>query len=123
MVFYAIKKIEDFSEKINILIENKNLRFEFSKNAVKSIEQYSPDVINKKWLTVIENILDKHDFDNEIVANNKSKYKLFDLNEVFAVKELSFKAYLFSIKPSLDGRHKIIRILGLKFKKKYKKKV
>lgn len=55
---YLIKAfdIEDMAEKINNLIENKNLRENFSNNALKDTEKFDLKNIIKKWINIIESI-------------------------------------------------------------------
>lgn len=55
---YLIKAfhIEDMAEKINNLIENKNLRENFSNNALEDTEKFNLKNIIKKWIDLIESI-------------------------------------------------------------------
>ena len=55
---YLIKNfdIEDMAEKINNLIENKNLRENFSNNALEDTEKFNLKNIMKKWINILESI-------------------------------------------------------------------
>ena len=48
--------IEDMAEKIELLIENKNLRENFSNNALKDTEKFDLKNIIKKWTNILESI-------------------------------------------------------------------
>lgn len=47
--------VEAFAEHIKALINNNNLRQRLSQNALKNIEEYSPDNITIKWKQLIFN--------------------------------------------------------------------
>ena len=55
---YLIKAfdIEDMAEKIELLIENKNLRESFSNNALEDTEKFNLKNIIKKWTNILESI-------------------------------------------------------------------
>lgn len=51
--------IEDFADKLNILIKDKDLRIKFGKNAVIAMQKYSPKLVYDKWEIEINTILNK----------------------------------------------------------------
>ena len=55
---YLIKEfnIEDMAEKIEMLIENKDLRKSFSENALNDIKKFELESIIKKWNNLLERI-------------------------------------------------------------------
>lgn len=55
--FFIKRDPKDIAEKINILIEDKQLRKIVSRNARKTAENYSWDKIAKKTLEVYQNII------------------------------------------------------------------
>lgn len=123
--FLCDKNTEEFANKINVLIENKKLRSEFSKVAVKSIAQYSPEIIDNKWIEVVDTLLSNKNLNSvNLYTNVKSSHKIFDLDEIISLKSkgLSFWEYIFSIKTSEHLSHVDIRIFGIKFSYKRCKK-
>jgi len=55
--FFIMRNPRDIAEKINILVEDENLRKQMSKNARKTAEKYSWDEVAKKTLEVYEEVL------------------------------------------------------------------
>ena len=51
--------IEDFADKLNILIKDKDLRIKFGKNAVIAMQKYYPKLVYDKWETEINTVLNK----------------------------------------------------------------
>ncbi len=46
--------LDDFTEKLRLLMSDKNLRIKFGKNAVADMQNYTPEIIIGKWLKLIE---------------------------------------------------------------------
>ena len=49
--------IQTFSEKINLLIENENLRQEFGKNAKQNVKRFLPENILEKWDNLFKSLV------------------------------------------------------------------
>ena len=81
--FLCDENYEEFAKKIKLLIQNKKLRLKMGKNAIKSIKQYDPDVINSKWLTFINDTLNKKSIVNEEFSVSEKSYQLFSLQHIF----------------------------------------
>ena len=54
--FFVKRHPKDIAEKINILVDNENLRKQMSKNARKTAEKYSWDEVAKKTMKVYEEV-------------------------------------------------------------------
>ena len=85
-----------FAEKIEFLIQNKDKRTVMGSNAIKSLKQYSKDIITDKWLNFIKDIFDKKELIQNYNYNNKSKkYQQFSLDQLFKIANFN-KYYIFS---------------------------
>ena len=107
----------DFADKIEYLIKNREKRLEMSINAKKSVRKYSKEIIAHKWLDLIEKVLN-----NEKISTtsdeNFLKYEFFSIQKIYDImykkRCMSFIQKLFSI--SNLGKEKMVCILGIKFK-------
>lgn len=46
---FLVKDVDEFAEKMKILMTDKNLRVQFGRQAVKDMEQYSPEKVIDQW--------------------------------------------------------------------------
>ena len=46
---FLAKDVDDFAEKLKILMSDKNKRIEFGRNANQDMREYAPDVLLDKW--------------------------------------------------------------------------
>ena len=49
--------INQFAEKLSILIENQELRIKYGKNAKQNVQRYNIDTILEKWSNVFKEII------------------------------------------------------------------
>ena len=117
--FLCDESYKDFSEKIEQLIINPNLRKTFSQNALINIKQYNNEIINQKWLEVVQKILSKELLAKEISTNNY-KPKIFPINKIIKMeKNKSFYKwyqFIFSMKNNYKNgvKKKVIYLFGIK---------
>lgn len=108
---------DDFAEKIEYLINNKDKRYEMGLNAKKSIKKYSKEIIAHKWLTTLEKVLNNENVCSTM-EENFLKYEIFPMSKIYDImykkRCMSFIQRIFSI--SNLGKEKMICILGIKFK-------
>jgi glycosyltransferase involved in cell wall biosynthesis len=69
--FLTEKTPQDLAKHIEILIENPDLRLEFSKNAKERIKEFAPEIICDKWENAIKKAV--------LIHNKKSIRKFFIL--------------------------------------------
>lgn len=114
----------EFSQKIEILINNRELRKKFSNASHENAKKYSESVIIQKWIEVISNILE-HKKNDTITKPPKQKYVLFPMEKVLKIwgkypKKTKYKIweYIFSIKNERKNakKHKVVCLLGIKLK-------
>lgn len=55
--FLVDEGVDDFADKLCILMKDKDLRINFGKNAVVSIQKYSPKLVYDKWESEIKKVL------------------------------------------------------------------
>lgn len=120
--FLSDKNIMHFAQKIKILIQNSHLRKTFCKNAIIEAKKYNSDVVNEKWLVLIQNIINN--------TNNVKKYTKSKNNHLFTItkikrmnplkKRKNWYKYVLSITRSCDRVYTIITIFGFKIKIKRK---
>lgn len=114
---------EDMASKIEMLIKNKDIRDKFSQNTITEASKYDIKNINKKWLEVIEKIIDKTFQNINIQCLTKDTKNLFSIDKIMNLKKekLKWYQYIFSTtnKYKNGQKIKIIYILGIKisFKK------
>jgi len=53
---FLVNDAEEFALKLKELMENKTLRAEMGKNAVESVKQYAPEIVNQKWYDLLDEI-------------------------------------------------------------------
>lgn len=115
--FLTEENEDDFAEKIEYLINNKNKRYEMGLNAKQSIKKYSKEIIAHKWLTTIEKVLNNENVCSTM-EENFLKYEIFSMSKIYNImykkRCMSFIQRIFSI--SNLGKEKMICILGIKFK-------
>ena len=130
--YLSKRKYKNFADKINKLIESKDLRLEMSVNAKKEVEKYNRQDIYNTWLKLIDDVINNK-FETNIDYNIKPKYKNFSIKKVvkwdkyddsindnFMKKLISF---IFSIKSPQDKDYRVVKILGLKIKNKIRSDV
>ena len=132
--FLAEETYQDFARKIEILINNRELRSKFSANAKVLMKKYDCLQIKNTWIDLISNILNnnisslKSDF-----ASSACEYELFSIEKLLSMQNINtkfeyrnFAEKLFSLKNyySNSGKKKVLTIIGIKitFKKKIKEK-
>ena len=120
--YLAEEKIEDFAQKIEKLILSKETRTLFSKNAKISAEKYNSEIINKKWIDIIEKIINKIPIESVSTSATIAQNDFFPIDRIISTthRKLKWYQYIFSIKNQL--KYKILTILGIKIKYKRKKK-
>ena len=124
--FLCKENYKDFASKMEILINNPNLRDEFSKFAIEQMKQYDNLTIKQSWNDLITDIVNKEAKYSEFKYFKTPKYKLFSLKKLAKIKKahslkknknINFAEKLFSVKiiKEENSTKKIIYILGLKF--------
>ena len=114
---FLVENITDFAQKIELLINNSDLRKEFSQNTLNSVKKYSKENFEKSWIELIDNILNNKEI--HFQNNSQIKYEPISINKIREIKtKYSLKPieYIFSAKNSINKTYKIITILGIKFK-------
>jgi len=125
--FLAQEDYADFSQKIEALIKDKELREKMSQKAKQTADKYDKKQIDEKWLSVIKNLLNNEAISIEQTPDVKGK-KLFPLAKIQQMYKQQHKKYIkpwdyiFSIKNSQNKKRKIITVLGLQIKFKRKRK-
>lgn len=120
--FLAARNYKEYAEKIKMLISDKNLRKEFSHNAISSVRRFDRALINSMWIEVINNVLAGSL--NNIpyrCSNPVEKATLIPISEIMDIAHghmlnLSLREKIFSIQDSNSKKHKIILFMGIKFK-------
>ena len=54
---FLVKDVDDFAQKLKILMLDKNLRIKFGKNAHNDMKEYSPEVLLDKWDNLFNKIV------------------------------------------------------------------
>lgn len=119
--FLADETYEDVASKIEKLILDKNLRAEFSKNAIIEVQKYDKKIINKKWLGVINSILNGENICSDYTNVKQNQYTLFSIEKILKMfpnerPKMKWYQYIFSTKNYMQSgvKRKIIYILGIK---------
>ena len=119
--FLADETYEDIASKIEKLILDKNLRTEFSKNTIIEVQKYDKEKINKKWLDVINLILNGKNICSDYTKVAQNKYTLFSIEKILKMSsnekpKMKWYHYIFSVKNSMQSgvKRKTIYILGIK---------
>ncbi len=121
--FLTKRNENEFAKRIEELINDKEKRNLFSKNAILSTKQYDIKYFNERWLKLVSYIFTEDKLETQQFNGNATKYELFPVSLMF---ETSFKKKLESIpfykkffsktKFNIWGvKYKIIYILGKKF--------
>lgn len=116
--FLCDKSESDFASKIELLINNRQLREKFSKEAIKESSKYEKSKIDKMWLKLINDILTKQKIENNFEATD-CKYELFSIQDIYKMSNISSINYrplelIFSIKNIY--KNKVLTILGFRIK-------
>lgn len=125
--FLADDNIEDFAQKIELLITNKTLRKKMSKEAFSGTLQYSVEDWAEKWNNVITAILSKKKIPYQIKQDCNCPYEIFTLEKIEterldAEKKLNFFSYrkeykLFNFLPLFKfkqrGGNKVWKVFGI----------
>ena len=56
---FLAKDIDDFANKLAILMKDKNLRIEFGRNAVEDTKKYAPENIIAQWTDLLKKVGNK----------------------------------------------------------------
>ena len=122
--FLTEETYQDFAEKIEYLINNKELRSKFSARAIELMKKYDCLQIKNTWINLVSNILENNlsslnsDFDSSACG-----YELFSIDKLLSMQNVSskfvyrnFAEKIFSLKNyySSSGKKKILTILGIK---------
>ena len=54
---FLVNDVEEFSAKLRELMQNKDLRIKYGANAVESVKQYAPEIVNQKWYNLLDEIV------------------------------------------------------------------
>ncbi len=115
--FLAEEDENDFAERIEYLINNREKRLEMGINAKNSVKKYSKEIIEQKWLNLIEKVLNNEEIQTDNIENFL-KYESFSIQKIYDImykkRCLSFIQKLFSV--SNLGKEKMVCIFGIKFK-------
>ena len=115
--FLAEEDENDFAERIEYLINNQEKRLEMGINAKNSVKKYSKEIIEQKWLNLIEKVLNNEEFQTDNIENFL-KYESFSIQKIYDImykkRCMSFVQKIFSV--SNLGREKMVCILGIKLK-------
>lgn len=84
--YLADDTLEDFAAKIELLIQNKELRRKMAKAAYIGTLQYSEEIVYKKWSEVISAAIEKKKIPYTLTAKVSGAYQVFSLDKIYDIR-------------------------------------
>ena len=109
---------QEHAQKIELLINNRDLRRKMSVNAVQNCKKYDKKLVRQKWLELIKNIF-ANTLPSEFLPETQSRYKAFSLKKIESISRHYLLPSWFTVQHSANKINiYLFKTIKISFRKK-----